>query len=161
MSRLIRIFTVCPVNVCFNSKQLTYKGNNVTVRIYPLSKVTRLSPMSTDTSEQWLVMFKIVIWCFKMHYNFAAIFFQMPESTDNMEIDKFHKKIRQRQFCRAQWKEREREIDRRRGRKTILRNETGTDFASSTRSAEDRTRWKKEIVVESSVVPQGPHKVVG
>ena len=33
------------------------------------------------------------------------------------------------------------------------------DFASSTRAAEDRTRWKG-IGVKSSVVPQGPHKVM-
>ena len=32
------------------------------------------------------------------------------------------------------------------------------DFASSTRAAEDRTRWKG-IVVKSSVVPQRPRKV--
>ena len=34
------------------------------------------------------------------------------------------------------------------------------DFASSTRAAEDRTRWKG-IVVKSSVVPQQPHKIMG
>ena len=34
------------------------------------------------------------------------------------------------------------------------------DYASSTRAAEDRTRWK-EIVVKSSLVPQRPHKVMG
>ena len=34
------------------------------------------------------------------------------------------------------------------------------DFASSTRAAEDRTRWKR-IVIKSSVVPQGLHKVTG
>ena len=35
------------------------------------------------------------------------------------------------------------------------------DFASSTKAAEDRTRWKR-IVVQSSVVPQRPHtKVMG
>ena len=34
------------------------------------------------------------------------------------------------------------------------------DFASSTRIAEDRTRWKG-IVVKSSVVPQRPRKVIG
>ena len=34
------------------------------------------------------------------------------------------------------------------------------DFASSTREAEDRTRWKR-IVVKSFVVPQRPHKVMG
>ena len=34
------------------------------------------------------------------------------------------------------------------------------DFASSTRAAEDRTRWKG-VVVTSSMVPQRPHKVMG
>ena len=34
------------------------------------------------------------------------------------------------------------------------------NFASSSRGAEDRTRWKG-IVVKSSVVPQQPHKVMG
>ena len=34
------------------------------------------------------------------------------------------------------------------------------DFASSTRAAEDRTRWKG-IVIKSSVVPQRPHNVMG
>ena len=34
------------------------------------------------------------------------------------------------------------------------------DFASSTRAAEDGTRWKG-IVVKSSVVPQRPHKIMG
>ena len=37
---------------------------------------------------------------------------------------------------------------------------TGMDFASSTRAAEDRTRWKG-IVVKSSAVPQRRHKVMG
>ena len=37
---------------------------------------------------------------------------------------------------------------------------TGMDFASSTRAAEDRIRWKV-ILVKSSVVPQRPHKVMG
>ena len=37
---------------------------------------------------------------------------------------------------------------------------TGMDFASSTRAAEDRTRWKG-TVVKSSVVPRRPHKVMG
>ena len=37
---------------------------------------------------------------------------------------------------------------------------TGIDFASSTRTAEDRTRWKG-VVVNSSVVPQRPCKVMG
>ena len=36
----------------------------------------------------------------------------------------------------------------------------GMDFASSTRTAEDRTRWKG-IVVKSSVVSQRPCKVMG
>ena len=34
------------------------------------------------------------------------------------------------------------------------------DFASSTRAAEDRTRWKG-IVVKSFVVPQRPYKAMG
>ena len=34
------------------------------------------------------------------------------------------------------------------------------DYASSTRAAEDMTRWK-ESVVKSSVVPQRPHKIMG
>ena len=34
------------------------------------------------------------------------------------------------------------------------------DFASTTRTAEDRTRWKG-IVLKSSVVPQRPHNVMG
>ena len=37
---------------------------------------------------------------------------------------------------------------------------TGMEFDSSTRAAEDMTRWKG-IVVKSSVVPQRPHKVMG
>ena len=37
---------------------------------------------------------------------------------------------------------------------------TGMDFASSTRTAENRTRWKG-IVANSSVVPQRPSKVMG
>ena len=37
---------------------------------------------------------------------------------------------------------------------------TGMGFASSTRAAEDRTRWKR-VVVKSSVVPQRPRKVMG
>ena len=36
---------------------------------------------------------------------------------------------------------------------------TGMNIASSTRAAEDRTRWKG-IDVKSSVVPQRPHKVM-
>ena len=37
---------------------------------------------------------------------------------------------------------------------------TGMDFASSTRTAENRTRWKG-IVANSSVVPRQPSKVLG
>ena len=37
---------------------------------------------------------------------------------------------------------------------------TGMDFASSTRIAENRTRWKG-IVANSSLVPQQPSKVMG
>ena len=37
---------------------------------------------------------------------------------------------------------------------------TGMDFASSTRVAENRSRWKG-IVANSSVVPRGPSKVMG
>ena len=37
---------------------------------------------------------------------------------------------------------------------------TGMDFASSTRAAENRSRWKG-IVANSSVVPQRPSKVMG
>ena len=37
---------------------------------------------------------------------------------------------------------------------------TGMDFASSTKTAENRTRWKG-IVANSSVVPRRPSKVMG
>ena len=37
---------------------------------------------------------------------------------------------------------------------------TGMDFASSTRTADDRARWKG-IVANSSVVPRRPSKVMG
>ena len=37
---------------------------------------------------------------------------------------------------------------------------TEMDFASSTRAAEDRTRWKG-VVVKSSVLPKRPSKVMG
>ena len=37
---------------------------------------------------------------------------------------------------------------------------TGMDFVSSTRAAENRSRWKG-IVANSSVVPQRPPKVMG
>ena len=56
-------------------------------------------------------------------------------------------------------KKKEEKIDRRRTGKTILWSE-GKDFASSTRAAEDRTRWKG-IVVKSSVVPQRPRNFTG
>ena len=49
-------------------------------------------------------------------------------------------------------------VDRRRVGKIL--EWTGMDYASSTRAAEDRTRWK-EIIVKSSVGPQRPHKVMG
>ena len=42
----------------------------------------------------------------------------------------------------------------------MIKEWTRMEFASSTRAAEDRTRWK-EIVVKSSVVPQEPLKVIG
>ena len=37
---------------------------------------------------------------------------------------------------------------------------TGMDFASSTRAAENRSRWKG-IVANSSVMPRRPSKVMG
>ena len=37
---------------------------------------------------------------------------------------------------------------------------TGMDFASSTRAAENRTKWK-QIVANSSVIPRQPSKVMG
>ena len=54
---------------------------------------------------------------------------------------------------------------RRRGRQKKrwednIKEWTGMDFASSTRAAENRTKWKG-IVVKSSVVPQRPSKVMG
>ena len=53
---------------------------------------------------------------------------------------------------------------RRKGRKKKrwednIKEWTGMDFASSTRAAEDRTRWRG-IVVKSSLVPQRLHKVM-
>ena len=42
----------------------------------------------------------------------------------------------------------------------IIKEWTGMEFASSTRAAENRTRWKG-IVANSSVVPQRPSKVKG
>ena len=53
---------------------------------------------------------------------------------------------------------------RRKGRQKkrweVSKEWTGMDFASSTRTAIDRTRWKG-IVVKSSLVPQRPCKVMG
>ena len=41
-----------------------------------------------------------------------------------------------------------------------IKERTGMDFASSTRAAENRTKWKG-IVAKSSVVPRRPSKVMG
>ena len=41
-----------------------------------------------------------------------------------------------------------------------LKEWIGMDFASSTRAAENRTRWK-EIVADSYVVSRRPYKVMG
>ena len=54
---------------------------------------------------------------------------------------------------------------RRRGRQKKrwednIKEWTGMDFASSTRAAENRTRWSG-VVANSSVVPQRPSKVTG
>ena len=45
-------------------------------------------------------------------------------------------------------------------REDIIKEWTGMDFASSTLAAENRTRWKG-IVVNSSMVPRQPSKVMG
>ena len=45
-------------------------------------------------------------------------------------------------------------------REDNIKEWTGMDFASSTRAAENRTRWKG-IVANSSVVPRRPSKVMG
>ena len=55
-------------------------------------------------------------------------------------------------------RKKEKEADRRRGGKTI--SKSGMDFASSTRAAENRSRWKG-IVANLSVVPRRPSKVMG
>ena len=60
----------------------------------------------------------------------------------------------QRLFCRAQCKEKKEKVDG-----DNIKEWTVMDFASSTRAAEDRTRWKG-VVVKSSVVPQRHHKVI-
>ena len=44
--------------------------------------------------------------------------------------------------------------------KDKIKHWTSMDFASSTRAAEDKTRWKG-IVVKSSVVPQRPGSIMG
>ena len=62
---------------------------------------------------------------------------------------------RKRRRSRQKKKKRKRE---REGEKE--REWTGMDFASSTRAAENSTRWKG-IVANSSVVPQRPSKVMG
>ena len=54
---------------------------------------------------------------------------------------------------------------RKRGRQKKRREDnikewTGTDIASSTREAENRTGWKG-VVANSSVVPRQPSKVIG
>ena len=56
-------------------------------------------------------------------------------------------------------------VKRKRGRQKKrwgdnIKEWTGMDFASSTRVAENRTRWKG-IVANSSVMPQRPSKVMG
>ena len=45
-------------------------------------------------------------------------------------------------------------------REDNIKEWTGMDFASSARAAEDLTRWNG-MVVESSVVPQRPLKLMG
>ena len=57
-------------------------------------------------------------------------------------------------------RKKEKEADRRRGGKTFIKEGTGMDFASSTRAAENRSRWKG-IVANSSVVPRRPSNVMG
>ena len=69
--------------------------------------------------------------------------------------------VKQRQFCRAQCKEKEEKVDRRSyGNEDNIKEWTGVDCASSTRAAADRTMWKG-VNVRSSVVPQRPYKVMG
>ena len=56
-------------------------------------------------------------------------------------------------------------VKRKRGRQKKrwednIKEWTGMDFASSTRAAENRSRWKG-IVANSSVVPRRPSKVMG
>ena len=58
----------------------------------------------------------------------------------------------------AQGKEKEKEADRR--WEDNIKVWTGMDFASSTRAAENRIRWKG-IVENSSVVPRQPSNVMG
>ena len=49
---------------------------------------------------------------------------------------------------------------RKRGRQKSGTEWTGMNFASSTRAAENRSRWKG-IIANSSVVPRRPSKVMG
>ena len=49
----------------------------------------------------------------------------------------------------------EEEVDRRKGWKTISKSGKGWTLPSSTRAAEDKTRWKG-VVANSSVVLQRP-----
>ena len=65
----------------------------------------------------------------------------------------------QRQFCRAQCKEKEEKVDRPWERwEDNIKDWTGMNFASPTRTTENRTRWKR-IVVKSSVVPEHPKRL--
>ena len=66
----------------------------------------------------------------------------------------------QRQFCRAQCKEKERNGRQKKRWEDNSKEWAGLDFAGSTRAAEDRTRWKG-IVIKSLMVPQRPRRVVG
>ena len=56
-------------------------------------------------------------------------------------------------------KKKKRQTEEAAGRKNI-KEWTGMDFASSTRAAENRSRWKG-TVANSSVVPRRPPKVMG
>ena len=58
----------------------------------------------------------------------------------------------------GQSERKKKEADRRRGGKTI--SNSGQNFASSTRAAENRSRWKGNVA-NSSVVPRRPSKVMG
>ena len=60
----------------------------------------------------------------------------------------------------SEWKKKKGLTEEELGREDNIKRWTGIDFASSTRAAEDRTRWKG-IVAKSSVVPQRPCEVMG